>query len=56
MSEGPSHLESKLIDLSRVSLADLRSLDNPVLVRSLQRLLSKAEKQRDAIASWDSAI
>ncbi len=52
-------LGSTMIDLTRVSLDQLRSLEplgESVLAHSLRRLLTAADNPDETIAVWNSAI
>jgi FXSXX-COOH protein len=48
--------ESDLVDLSQVSLDDLRSRSDASLSRALRRILQEADRPQDAIAGFQSAI
>jgi FXSXX-COOH protein len=48
--------ESALVDLTRVSLAQLSALDNSVLGHSLRRLLKEADAPSEAIAGFQSIV
>jgi FXSXX-COOH protein len=45
-----------LVDLADVSLADLRSLNNPILTKALQRVTEEARDSVDVVAGFQSAI
>jgi FXSXX-COOH protein len=48
--------ESALVDLTRVSLAQLSSLDNTVFGRALRRLIEEADDPPEAIAGFQSSV
>lgn len=48
--------QSSLLDVSRLSLADVRTLDDTAIAHSLRRLLEEVDEPRDAVAGWQSAI
>lgn len=45
-----------LADIEDLSLADLESLDSPVLLESLRRILGDADRPQDIVAGFQSAI
>jgi FXSXX-COOH protein len=47
---------SDLVDLADVPLADLRSLNHPVLAKALQRVAEEAKVSIDVVAGFQSAI
>jgi FXSXX-COOH protein len=49
-------LESTLADVTAVSLAQLKSLDDSVLGRSLRRLLEEADHPAEAVAGFQSSV
>ena len=48
--------EPALVDLSKVSLRQLGSLENSVLERSLQRLLAEADNPSEVVAGFQSSV
>lgn len=48
--------EPALVDLSKVSLRQLSSLENSVLERSLQRLLAEADNPSEVVAGFQSSV
>ena len=48
--------ESALVDLTRISLAQLSSIDNSVFVHSLRRLIEEANDPHEAIAGFQSSV
>ena len=51
-----SALRSDLIDLSGLSLADLRTLDDDDVADSVRRILREVDRLTDAVAGFQSAI
>jgi FXSXX-COOH protein len=49
-------LPSALIDLTDISLVDLRALDRTVLGGALRRILDSADNPEDAQAGFQSAL
>ncbi len=47
---------SDLVDITRVSLADLRGLPDTAINRSLRRILAEIDRPQDAVAGFQSAI
>lgn len=45
-----------LLDLADVSLADLRSLDHPILSKALQRAAEEARDSVGVVAGFQAAI
>lgn len=45
-----------LIDLTQVSLDQLRALDNPVLSASVRRILAEIDSPSEVIAGFQSSI
>jgi FXSXX-COOH protein len=45
-----------LVDLSDVPLADLRSLDHPILTKALERVAEEARDSVDVVAGFQAAI
>jgi FXSXX-COOH protein len=45
-----------LVDLVNVALADLRSLDHPILARALQRAAEEASDPVGVVAGFQAAI
>jgi FXSXX-COOH protein len=45
-----------LVDLNVISLADLVTIENPVLQNSLRRVLDEADRDDDIVAGFQSAI
>lgn len=45
-----------LVDLVDVPLADLRSLDHPILTKALQRVAEEARDSVDVVAGFQAAI
>ena len=45
-----------LVDLTNVSLADLRSLDHPILTKALQRAAEEARDSVGVVAGFQAAI
>lgn len=45
-----------LVDLANVSLADLRSLDHPILTKALQRVAEEARDSVGVVAGFQAAI
>lgn len=56
MSDEKSSLESDLIDLDGISLADLEGFDDSVLAHALRRVLADADDLREPIAGFQSFI
>jgi FXSXX-COOH protein len=56
MQDATPDLESTLADVTRISLAELKSLDDPILSRSLLRLIEDAEAPSEAIAGFQSSV
>lgn len=52
----PGNLPSALIDLTDISLADLRALDRTVLGGALRRIFDSADHPEDAQAGFQSAL
>lgn len=49
-------LVTDLVDLANVSLADLRSLDHPILAKALQRAAEEARDSDGVVAGFQAAI
>jgi FXSXX-COOH protein len=47
---------SELVDLTDLDLADLPSLDNPVLARSLRKIRDDVANPQDAAAGFNSSL
>lgn len=45
-----------LVDVSNVSLSDLRGLEDSALARALRRVLDEVDRTQGAVAGWQSAI
>ncbi|MGH3693653.1 MAG: FxSxx-COOH cyclophane-containing RiPP peptide [Pseudonocardiaceae bacterium] len=56
MSHEQIRAEADLVDLSGLSLADLRELDDSVLAHALRRILADAERPEEAVAAFESYI
>jgi len=56
MGDEDLEIESDLIDLSRVDLAQLTILDDSALANSLRRILLAAENADEAIAGFQDSI
>jgi len=56
MPNDASDVESALADLTRMSLAQLRVLDDSVLSRSLHRLLADADSPHEPVAGFQSSV
>ena len=48
--------EAELVDLTDISLLDLKSLDDSALSRSIRRLIAEAKNPKEAVAGFNSAI
>jgi len=47
---------SDLVDVSSISLSDLRGLEDSALARALRRVLDEVDRTQGAVAGWQSAI
>lgn len=47
---------TNLLDLADVPLADLRSLDHPILIKALQRVAEEARDSVGVVAGFQAAI
>lgn len=47
---------SDLVDISGLSLAELRDLPDTAINRSLRRILAEIDRPQDAVAGFQSAI
>lgn len=56
MADATEDVATDLVDLSQVSLTELRSLDQPILSDALRRLAEEAKNSVDAIAGFQAAI
>jgi FXSXX-COOH protein len=56
MDTDATRLESTLVDLEHLDLADLEGLDASVLTESLRRLLSDAQRPEETLAGFQSSI
>jgi FXSXX-COOH protein len=56
MGDDDLDIESSLIDLSRVDLATLTTLNDSALAHSLRRILLAAENPDEAIAEFQQSI
>ena len=56
MVDGTDDVVTDLLDLGQVSLAELRSLDQPILADVLRRVVEEAKSSVDAIAGFQAAI
>jgi hypothetical protein len=52
----PTDIVTDLADLTKISLAELKSLDQPILDDALQRVAEEAKKSVDAIAGFQATI
>ena len=52
----PVDFVSDIIDLTQMSLAELRSLDQSILGEALRRVAKEAENSVDVIAGFQAAI
>jgi FXSXX-COOH protein len=52
----PTDLVSNIVDLTQTPLAELRSLDHPILTDALRRAAEEAKNSVDAIAGFQAAI
>lgn len=55
VSDEPEH-PSDLVDLSRVSLADLRDLPDSAVTESLRRIVAELDQAAEPVAGFQSAI
>lgn len=51
-----TNLATDLADLNDLTLADLVSIDNPVLLDSLRRVLEETDGPQEIVAGFQSAI
>jgi FXSXX-COOH protein len=56
MDEVPPDIDTSLIDLTGVDLADIELLDDSTLARALQRIIRRVEHADEAVAGFDSSI
>lgn len=56
MADADDAFESGLIDLSRFSLTEIRSLDGTVLGEALSRVYAEMENPGQVVAGFDSAF
>lgn len=56
MEERTAGPPSDLIDVGRLTLAQIRKLDHPVLADCLERILRDADRGADAVAGFNSSI
>lgn len=56
MTDATEDVTTDLIDLGRVSLSELRTLDQPGLPDALRRVAEEAKNSVDAIAGFQAAI
>ncbi len=56
MSDEKGSLETDLIDLDGISLADLEGFDDSVLVHALRRVLADSDDLQEPIASFQAFI
>jgi FXSXX-COOH protein len=56
VADATEDIATDLVDLSQVPLADLRSLDQPILSGILTRVAEEAKNSVDAIAGFQAAI
>ena len=52
----PNDIVTDLVDLTHVLLAELRSLDQPILDDALRRVTKEAKNSVEAIAGFKAAI
>lgn len=52
----PDDEDLALVDLTRVSLTQLSSMDNSAFSRSLRRVLKEADNPSEAIAGFQSSV
>jgi FXSXX-COOH protein len=55
-SSAGQELQTELIDVTAVDLADFRLLDDSVLVGCLRRVLREAESPGDTLAGFQSVL
>lgn len=56
VAEAADFFETDLADLTKVPLAELRSLDHPVLTNALRRVAEEAKDSGDVVAGFQAAI
>jgi FXSXX-COOH protein len=56
MKDAGTDLESTLADVARISLTQLKSLDDPILSRAFLRLIHDAEAPSEAVAGFQSSV
>jgi FXSXX-COOH protein len=56
MPDTAQELESTLADVTRMPLAELKSLDDPILSRALLRLIEGAQGPTEAVAGFQSSV
>lgn len=56
VDRGHEDHRSDLVDVSSVSLSDLRGLEDSALARALRRVLDEVDRTQGAVAGWQSAI
>jgi FXSXX-COOH protein len=52
----PTNIVTDLIDLTHVLLAELRSIDQPILNDALRRVAEEAKNSAEVIAGFQAAI
>ena len=52
----PGEIESGLIDLTEVDLADLEALGSPVLASALQRIRDEIEHPEESVAGFQDSL
>jgi FXSXX-COOH protein len=48
--------DTYLVDVSDVSLTELRGLEDSALARALRRIFDEIDRSQGAVAGWQSAI
>lgn len=49
-------VSTEVADLSRVTLTDLRDLEDPALNECLRRVLADTDRSHDAVAGFNSSL
>ena len=47
---------SELVDITNVSLTELRGLEDSALARAMRRIFDEVDRSQGAVAGWQSAI
>ncbi len=54
-ADGCDHV-GDVVDVTHLTLAQLRGLEDSALAQTLRRILDQVDRQQGAVAGWQSAI